>query len=106
MSAWAHIVTGLGVISGATTYWPPLPSCRVGNGLHYILSRIKVGLRWLVNAYSSHSIPGGSSPQSQGGLLLVQRGLVLGCKGISTQAARARFYNRIGQDHGGGHVGL
>ena len=30
--------------------------CRVGNGLHSVSDWFKVGLGWLVNAYSSHSI--------------------------------------------------
>ena len=51
--AW---VVYLGVINGATSWRPPLPSCKVGNGLHYISGCFKVGLGWLVNAYSSHSI--------------------------------------------------
>ena len=46
----------LGAISGATSQWPPLPSCRVGNMLHSISGWFKVGLGWLVNAYSSHFI--------------------------------------------------
>ena len=35
---------------------PPLSPCRVGNGLHSISSQFKVGLGWLINAYSSNSI--------------------------------------------------
>ena len=31
-------------------------SCSLGNGLHSISGWFKVGLGWLVNAYSSHSI--------------------------------------------------
>ena len=52
---WAHGLMGLGVISDATTYWPQLPPYRVSNRLHFILGQFKVGLGWLVNAYSSHS---------------------------------------------------
>ena len=54
----------LGAISGATSYRPPGPPCRVGNMLHSISGWFKVGLGWLVNAYSSDSIHcrgGGSS---------------------------------------------
>ena len=54
---WPHGVTDL----GATSAPPP---CRVGNGLHSISGWFKVGLGWLVNAYSSDSIHcrgGGSS---------------------------------------------
>ena len=51
---------GLGAIIGVTTNWPPLPSYKVGNGLHSISGWFKVGLGWLVNAYFSH-------PYSQGG---------------------------------------
>ena len=32
--------------------------------------------------------------------------LLMGIKGVNTLDARGRFYNRIGWDHGGGHVGL
>ena len=49
-------MTFLGVISGATSYRPPLPPRRVSNGLHSISGWFKVGLGWLVNAYCSHSI--------------------------------------------------
>ena len=55
-STWAHIVMVLGAISGAISNWPPLPPYRVSNMLHYISSWFKVGLGWLVGAYSSHSI--------------------------------------------------
>ena len=68
---------GLGVISGTTAYRPPLPSCRVGNMFRSILGRFKVGLGWLVNAYSSHSIHMGEwfKPTKP-------RGLVMGIKGV------------------------
>ena len=46
----------LGIISGAILYRPPLPSYRVGNGLHFISGWFKVGFGWLESAYSSHSI--------------------------------------------------
>ena len=48
----------MGAISDATTYWPPLPPHRVGKRFHPILGWFKVGLGWLVNAYSNHSIHG------------------------------------------------
>jgi len=41
-SARAHGVMGLGVISGAISYQPPLPSWRVGNGLHSTSDRFKL----------------------------------------------------------------
>ena len=47
---------GLGAISGATAYQPPLPPYMIVNGLRSILGQFKVGLEWLVDAYSSHSI--------------------------------------------------
>jgi hypothetical protein len=46
----------LGAISGATSYEPSLPPCRVGNGLHYFLGWFKVELGRLVNAFYSHYI--------------------------------------------------
>ena len=42
-SGWAHGVTVLGVLSGATSHQPPLPPHRVCNGLHSISSWFKVG---------------------------------------------------------------
>jgi hypothetical protein len=64
-------VTSLGAINSSTTYSPRLLPYRVSKGLcHSISNWFKVGLRCLVNAYSSHSIHtlgrgDGSSPQSQ-----------------------------------------
>ena len=81
-SAQAHKVTGLGA---TTAYQPPLSPYRVGDGLHSISGRFKVGV-WL-------------KPTKP-------RGLVVGSKGVSTRDARGRFYNWTGWDHGGGHVGL
>ena len=52
-------MTGLGAISGTTTHWLPLPPYRVGNMLHSMSGRFKMGLGWLVNACSSHFIGGG-----------------------------------------------
>ena len=47
------------------------------NHSHSTLGGLKVGLRWLLNAYSSHSIHGGgSSPQNQGGQIWAARGPV------------------------------
>ena len=99
---------GLGVISGTTAYRPPQPSYMVGNGLHSVLGRFKVGLGWFVNAYYSHSMNKvkQSSSQSQGGHLWIQRGLIMGSKGVGTHDAKGRFYNRTEWDHGSGHVGL
>ena len=47
---WTHIVTILGVISGAASQHPHY--FHVG----YVTGWLKVGLGWLGNAYSSHSI--------------------------------------------------
>ena len=55
-SAQAHGGTGLGAISGATTYLPPLPPYKVGNELHFASGYFKVALELFANAYSSHSI--------------------------------------------------
>ena len=54
-SVWAYGVMILGVISGVTSWWPPLPSCRASNRLHSISGWFNVGLGWLDHAYSSHS---------------------------------------------------
>jgi hypothetical protein len=51
-------VAGTSVISGSTTYRPPLPPYRVGNGLHSIMGWFKVCLGLLVNACSSNFIHG------------------------------------------------
>jgi hypothetical protein len=64
--------------SGATSYWPPSPLWRVGNGLHSISGRVKVGLEWLLNAYFSNSIHGGRGQI----LAILQKGSVLGLKGV------------------------
>ena len=74
----------LGVISGATSYRSPRPPCRVGNRLHSISGWFKMGLGWLVNAYSSHSIHNTKEvgPQStQGSFPWDARGLVPGMQG-------------------------
>ena len=63
-SAHVHIVTILGAISGAISHRPPLPPYKVRNHLHSGSGWFKVGLGWLVNAYSSHSIPGGEDGSS------------------------------------------
>ena len=81
----------LGVISGATSQRPSLPSCRVGNGLHSISGWFKVGLGWLVNAYSSHSINNAKEvgPQStKGSFSGMQGGRFPGCKVMVLQANR------------------
>lgn len=57
-----------------------------GNILHSISGWYKVGLGWLVSAYSSHFIHGGGdvqAHQTQGGKLTKPSGLVMGTKGIS-----------------------
>ena len=102
-SAWVYGVTGLGVIYGATAYQPPLSPYRAINGLHSVSCRFKMGLGWLVNAYSGHSIMGRGR---------VERGdrsspwiFMRTSKRIGTQDANGRFYNCIGWDRGGGHVG-
>lgn len=55
-SSWAHGTTILGVINGATSYRPPLPSYRVSHMIHSISNQFKVDLGWFVIAYSSHFI--------------------------------------------------
>ena len=92
-SAQAFGVTSLGVISDAISYWPPLPSTRVGNGLHSILGWFKVGLEWLVSAYSCHYIHARYAkevgPQSTKGVSSRHKvGWYPGCKGVCTQCAR------------------
>ena len=82
-------MTVLGAISGATSQWPSLPSCRVGNGLRSILGWFKVGLGWLVNAFSSHSIYKGKEvgPQStKGSFPMMQGAWFLRCKMMVLQA--------------------
>ena len=53
LGPWSN---ALGANIGATAYQPPLPPYRVGSGLHFISGLFKVGLGWLVNAYSSYHI--------------------------------------------------
>ena len=54
-------MTVVSVISAATSYRPPLSSCRVGNNLHSILDQFKVGFRVVYSLFmgwggGSHSI--------------------------------------------------
>ena len=107
-SARAHEVMVLGAISGATSYWPPLPSYRVGNMIHSISCLFKVFSEGIVNTYSSHSIHRKEQykPTKPRGAIMGTKGVGLDDKGIGTHDARRRFYNRTGCDHGGGHVGL
>jgi hypothetical protein len=76
---------GASTISGGTPYQPSLPSYRIGNELYSISCLFKVDIVWLVNAYSSHSIPnakgGGDSSSSQD-----QGGHYMGCKGMVLQS--------------------
>ena len=63
-SVWVHGVIGLGAISGAAASQPSLPLYMVDNGSHCVSGRFKVGLGWLVNACSSHSIRRGKMDQA------------------------------------------
>ena len=80
---------GLGAISGVTTWRPPLPPYSLDNGVHYILGRFKVGLGWLVNAYSNYSIhkgEGGFKPRKP-------TGSTKGNKEVSFKYPREQFHN-------------
>ena len=55
----------------------------VGKGLHSISSWFKVGLGWLLNAYSSHSIHNAKEVGHK-----AQKGHFPGCKGVGSRDAR------------------
>ena len=85
-------MTVLGAISGATSEQPRVPPCSLGNGLHSISGWFEVGLGWLANAYSGHSIHKAKEVghKAQRGHLWDARGWFPGCKVMILQA------NRIG----------
>ena len=76
--------------------------------LHSISVWFKVGLGWLVNAYSSHSthcVRGGGGVYSQ----FIHKFTKVGSqntKGVGAQEARWWFCKRTRRGHGGGHVAL